>query len=199
MKRGIRSITGWLVGLIILVAGVAVGYVAGERLAVWQTSGAEETSDTNEVHYHAGFAVFDGTQRVDFSAFRYMSPSPCELETSGNLRFPEARAHEDVSDESSHLDKVHLHNGNGQVVHVHTENITWRDFFKSLEYDTSSFDTAVSGGEQIPVEILLDRTIRKHERVVFTTGKYTQDMMNTVPAKERINTVGNQGNENCSK
>ena len=71
------------------------------------------------VHYHANFAVFEGGKQVDFSSPEFMHISPCT----------ENEVHSDDPNEN-----VHLHDGIGNVVHVHADSISWKTLFETLKY-----------------------------------------------------------------
>jgi len=74
--------------------------------------------EPHAVHYHANFAVVVDGQKLDFSDDRYMEDvSACSVD--GTQR-PE--------------DRVHLHDNNGDTIHVHAEGATWGHFFANLGY-----------------------------------------------------------------
>jgi len=64
-----------------------------------------------DYHAHADFKVYIMGKPFNFSQDKYMTKEACG---------PESGAH------------AHLHDGNGEVAHVHEEGITWGDFFWSL-------------------------------------------------------------------
>ena len=195
---------GAIFGAVILVGGIL--FVTGGDISLFHshTNGdhthADETSE--EVHYHAGFALFKNGKRVDFSKAKYMTVSPCDSSEKQSFGVSVAHGHDTTEHEEQkayHANDVHLHDGNGQVVHVHADGITWQNFFDSLQYDTSSLETAVSNGERVEASQFLEQTITKHERVVFLDDKtsYEPSMMEQIPSKERIIEVGNES-EKCS-
>lgn len=63
-----------------------------------------------EVHFHAGFLVYVDGKLQDFSGDIYMSPNVC--------RKPDVR----LSSEEEQMEKAHLHDGVGDVVHVHRKS-----------------------------------------------------------------------------
>lgn len=68
------------------------------------------------VHYHANWAVFSDGQRLDLSGDHLMEDvAAC---TAGETIAPEQR--------------VHMHNGEDQVVHVHHDGVTWGHFLANL-------------------------------------------------------------------
>jgi hypothetical protein len=96
--------------LVALVLGIVVGVVglAGFRFA---TVHAPEP-----VHFHANFAVVVDGQRVDFSGDQFM-------EEIGACK---------AGHQMSPTERVHLHDNNQDVVHVHHDGVTWGHFFANL-------------------------------------------------------------------
>ena len=98
---------------ILFTLGAAVGILilTGLRFAVQEPAHA--------VHYHANWAVFvDGT-RVDLTAGRYMEDVfQCTMD-AGHQR-PEHR--------------VHMHEGNHDVVHVHAAGVAWGHLLANLGF-----------------------------------------------------------------
>lgn len=68
-----------------------------------------------EVHVHADFAVYMNGDRLDFSQTEYQS----------------SVSHEKDED-------VHLHDGDGKVVHRHAEGVTFTQFLNSVGYELTS-------------------------------------------------------------
>jgi hypothetical protein len=86
-------------------------------------------------HYHANFAVFEDGKQVDFTSPTLMHIAPCV----------DGDSHSDDPKEN-----VHLHDGVGNVVHLHMEGITWKTFFESIHY----WDKMTANG---PMTIYIDR------------------------------------------
>ena len=71
------------------------------------------------IHYHANFLVYINGISYDFSQPTYLEPvSICSL----NPEHPAPQA------------RVHLHEGDGTLVHVHSANVTWGDLFSNLGF-----------------------------------------------------------------
>jgi hypothetical protein len=64
------------------------------------------------IHEHADFAVFIRGERLDFSNDRYISTEERELS-----------------------ENIHIHNPRHTVVHIHREQTTWDEFFRSLGFE----------------------------------------------------------------
>ncbi len=107
------------------------------------------------VHYHAGFQVYVNDKLQDFSDLRYMKVSPC-----GGV----------FQRENDQLEKAHLHDGIGDVVHVHRSGAVWGDLFKNIGFQmptSSEFVGYLNGNRQ---ENLLNYPIVANDSVVFFQG-----------------------------
>ncbi len=96
-----------LAGLVLLCGAVAaVVFIPTPEPAV--------NPDPN--HTHADFAVWINGKQLDFSAAKYMTTEAQEAKLkAGDLRL-----------------YLHLHDGNGHVIHRHKPGLTLRDFFETL-------------------------------------------------------------------
>jgi len=87
-------------------------------------------------HTHADFAVWVNGQLLDFSDDRYMSTVPASADASALSFFiPTASAHDGVDHGAPTVagrEYLHLHDGNGYVLHRHKPGLTIGDFFASL-------------------------------------------------------------------
>jgi hypothetical protein len=88
-------------------------------------------------HTHADFAVWVNGTKLDFSDARYMSEVPKATSFQFHL-IPQASAHLG-EEEEEHAGQVipgreylHLHDGNGSVIHRHKPGLTLKDFFASI-------------------------------------------------------------------
>lgn len=84
------------------------------------------------VHYHAGFRVYREDERQDYSGFKYMNYTPC------------SEHNEKKSAEEEQIEKAHLHDNVGDVVHVHRAGAVWGDLFKNIKAELPT-DTVVRG------------------------------------------------------
>lgn len=114
-------------------------------------------SPKKEVHYHAGFLIVKNNQKVDFSGTQYMELKPCAKDS----------AHAKVDEQ---LEKAHLHDNIGDVVHVEAANAKWKDLFTNLNYPVEFKDvTAYSNGSKI--NDFPNQPITAYESVVIFIGK----------------------------
>jgi len=81
-----------------------------------------------EFHIHANFALFLNGQRFDFGKPEFMDVNPCKIEKTSWITA--AYAHDE--DEGALEGAVHLHDGNGHLIHVHRAGIQYHDFFESM-------------------------------------------------------------------
>lgn len=138
-----------------------------------------------EVHYHAGFQVYVDSQVQNFSDLKYMQMKPC-----GGI----------FDSEDDQIEKAHLHDNVGDVVHVHRKGAVWGDLFKNLKWEIPKDKEFVGylNGER--KENLLEYPILPYDSVLFFSGKIdgmnqklqarvTDDHMKEVEAKL----------ENCGK
>ncbi len=114
------------------------------------------------VHYHAGFQVYKDNVLQDYSGLEYMNLKPCS----------ESHDHTKLSPEDLQLEKAHLHDNVGNVVHVHTEGALWGDLFKNISVDISP-DTAYVNGKQLNENIMV-YPIKPYDSVVIFIGENTQ-------------------------
>jgi hypothetical protein len=99
--------------LLALLVGVVLG-VVGIGAARYAT-----LEEEHPVHYHANWAIFVDGNRLDLTAPRYMEDVyQCMLDPS--QQNPE--------------DRVHMHEGNHDVVHVHASGVTWGHLLANLGF-----------------------------------------------------------------
>ena len=146
MKKWILRIAVVLIVAVIAFAGVK------EYKAV---------TTPQKTHYHAGFVVFVNNKKIDFSKAQYMSISPCILH---------GKEADDASPSSIQLDKAHLHDFVGDVVHVERTGAKWGDLFVNIHYPMDYLKvTAYINGKQ--VQDIQDQPIILDQSVVFFIGK----------------------------
>ncbi len=99
--------------LAVLACGILIGFLA---IGLVRSIAMQST----HTHYHADFAVFIRGQRQEFKGPQYYQEvSACD-------------AHD------SPLGRVHLHDENNHVVHVHADVVTWADLFTNLGWSLSN-------------------------------------------------------------
>ncbi len=78
--------------------------------------------DEDLVHIHANFGVFIRDQKLDFSGQKYMHSKPCFSDYHTQKHFG---------------DRVHLHDGIGDVAHIHDYGVAWGDLMLYLGVKTT--------------------------------------------------------------
>lgn len=126
------------------------------------------------IHYHANFALFAGGERIDLSADEYMEDvARCAL--PGTV-LP--------------TDRVHLHNNDPDVAHVHHEGATWGHLLTNLgfglgdEYLTTKSGVIHSEGGGRTMKFILNERpqfsvrnelIRSGDRLLISYGPESED------------------------
>jgi hypothetical protein len=103
--------------------------------------------DEEHLHYHAGFRVYIDGQLQDYSDYKYMNFESCSLHDEKKSRAEEQ------------IEKAHLHDGVGDVVHVHRAGAIWGDLFNNI-------------GVTLPSDLeILKQAIEPNSSIVITIGK----------------------------
>lgn len=93
-------------------------------------------------HYHANWALFVEGKRLDLSSDRYME-DVAACSAAGQI-LPSQR--------------VHMHDNNPDVVHVHHHGVTWGHFLQNLEFGLGDDYLITDGGRRLFEEG--DRTLK---------------------------------------
>lgn len=115
-----------------------------------------------EIHIHAGFQVYENGKQKSFADLRYMNDKPCGSHAPG----------EHVDEQ---LEKAHLHELVGDVVHVHREGATWGDLFTNLKYPNAADNTEAYINEK-KVDNILKEEIKPYDKVVIFIGNRDKDL-----------------------
>ena len=136
------------------------------------------------IHFHAGFVVFDNGKKVDFSNMKYMTIEPCKVDTN----------EVQTAAEIQH-DKAHLHDGVGDVVHVHVKGAVWGDLFENINYPLDySKVTAFINGQQI--QNIKDTPIKAYDSVVIFVGTVDKNLLSQAVTIDHIKEVESKS-ETC--
>ena len=125
-------------------------------------------------HYHANFAVYQWDKKIDFSDDTYMEDvSACSL-----------------TGEIAPKDRAHLHENNGDTIHIHADGVAWGHFFWNIGYIISSdfIKTDASeilvASEENTINFMLNgkkvseihnRLIRSKDRLLVAYWNYSED------------------------
>jgi hypothetical protein len=140
----------------------------------------------DDIHYHAGFLVYVNNQLQDFSDLKYMKLTPCGQ-------------HEDeLTPAQEQLEKAHLHDSNGDVVHVHRDGATWGDLFTNMEYALpEGVNVAYVNGERFEGDISTYGIHADDSVVIFVgTNDDIETKLEEAVTLERIRVVEGQS-EDC--
>ncbi len=135
-----------------------------------------------EVHYHAGFMVYIDGKKERFSDMRYMDIESCS---------------EQPNNKNPQLEKAHLHDNIGDVVHVEEENAVWEDLFKNINYsfpDDKKVFAYVNNKDNI-VNDILSYPIKPDDSIIIIIGKNDNNNLEFV-SKEHIEEAG-RNSESC--
>ncbi len=98
-----------------ILLSVATGFLIG---ALWLTTARFVLFKDDNVHYHANFALYVNGKRDMFDNFTFYE----EVQSCGS---------DQVNDPKI---RVHLHDNNPSVIHVHDAGVTWGHLFANLGY-----------------------------------------------------------------
>ncbi len=143
---------------------------------------------TPTVHYHAGFIVIQNNKLVKFSSSQYMSVEPCIINSNNTI-------HKTPSQEQ--IEKAHLHDNIGDVVHVENSDALWKDLFTNIHYPINYQETTayINGNK---VADFQDQKIQPDQSLVvfIGTNNNTQKFLSQAVTKQHIEQV-EQKSEDC--
>lgn len=151
--------------VVIAVTIIALIAIIGYRVQL-AIEGVDQRYNT-EVHVHADFAVYMNGNKLDFSQTEYQSSVGQEKD-----------------------EDVHLHDGDGKVVHRHAEGVTFAQFLKSIGYELTSDCFTTDTNEQYCTNASstlafyvngnpADKTIyipKEEDRILLTYGSADSDI-----------------------
>lgn len=179
------TIIALILAFIFILAAALVARAPGKITEQDDNSQSQEHMMSDGIHMHAGFQVYKNDQLVDFSDFKYMSVKPCGEDT-----------HVDGKGGYSKFDDIHLHDSVGDIIHLHTGDVTWSDIFTSLNYSINPSVQGYIDGEK--VDAILTTRIEDLSSATFILGSVSdlqQKIDDRVPI-EKITEVGSQS-EDC--
>ena len=155
------------------IGGILLGALLG--IIVFGAIRSVAIPAPEEIHYHANWALWIDGERVDFSADRYMEDVAACAADPANLT---AQA------------RVHMHENNPDVVHVHHAGATWGHLLQNLGWgvgpdwlvtDRGEMHRAEDGkrltwilnGMVVPAQH--DRVIRPGDRLLISFGEEDTD------------------------
>lgn len=148
--------------LIVLVLGVTTLFAVKKYFSPQKT------------HYHAGFIVFKNNKKLDFSDNKYMFIEPCAVNDK----------HVD-SDADIQIEKAHLHENVGDLVHVERTGAKWQDLFANIHFPIDySQTTGFINGKQISNYQV--QPIKSYDSLVVFIGKNDSKLLQQAVTKDYI-------------
>ena len=131
-----------------------------------------------KVHYHAGFIVIKNNQIENFTDVKYQNFKPCTDKTVHK---------EPETEESKQLEKAHLHDYIGDVVHIESNDSKWHDLFKNLKYQINYKDAKAYLNGQIVTDFQ-EIKINPYDSLVVFAGQEvdTDKFINQAVTKQHI-------------
>lgn len=111
------------------------------------------------LHYHAGFRVYLDNELQDFSSYQYMNFTPC-LEHEQKKTAQEEQ-----------IEKAHLHDSVGDVVHIHRSGSTWGDLFTNIGVEMPSDKKIIGFVEGVEQANFLSLPIEPYATLVVSIGE----------------------------
>ncbi|GAB4027829.1 MAG: hypothetical protein Fur0011_6720 [Candidatus Microgenomates bacterium] len=158
---------------------VGLGAMIGAAIAL--TLYLNQTShETDHVHYHAGFKVYIDNQLQDYSGYQYMNYTPCSQHDKKK------------SPEEEQMEKAHLHDGVGDVVHVHREGAIWGDLFKNIKVNLPENKVIRGFVEGESVEDVMATPIVPYTTAIVLIGETDASRSAEVVSRQHIEEVEKQ-------
>jgi hypothetical protein len=137
-----------------LVAVLAVGIVGAAGFFAFN----KQTPPAEKIHIHAGFQVYRDGVKQDFSDMKYMKIEPCTT-----------KEHK-LTAEEEQQERAHLHDQNGDIVHVHRKGATWGDLFKNIDYQLPKDKEVASYDGDQKIDNFLSTQVQAYQSVVIVIG-----------------------------
>lgn len=172
--------------LLFLVVGILISFLV-------TTTVRFITLKDHDTHYHANWAVYIDGKKFDFSDDLYQE----EIASCGDHEILEPTK------------RVHLHNNNGDVVHVHHDGVTWGHLMSNLGFTLSPQSLideegkiyTDGNGKQLsfilngkPIANPYNTLIKSTDRLLINFGTEKETELG-----ERFDTVANNAHEYNSK
>lgn len=174
--------TAAIIAFITIAFTAAILMSSQDRTSVFTRKSS--VTPTPEIHYHAGFRIYKDGKLQDFTKLEFMSIKPCAIEPG--------EEHEETE-----ADMLHLHDGVGDVVHIHGAGRKWGHLFTYLKLETPQTITAYSGASQVTHP--LDTPIQKYQSVIFFIGDEPANKAEIIatPISKQYIQEAEKRSENC--
>ena len=150
--------------LALVLAGISTFFIAKKLLRPQKT------------HYHAGFVVFQNNKKLDFSDNKYMFIEPCTLK--------ENKA-DTASDADIQIEKAHLHENVGELVHIERTGAKWQDLFTNIHFPINYTQTTgyINGKQQSDYQL---QPIKPFDSLLVFIGKNDPKLLQQAVTKDYI-------------
>lgn len=130
-----------------------------------------------KTHLHAGFIIFQNNKQINFSEAKYMFLEPCTANKSDN------DTAEDIQ-----IEKAHLHDNVGDLVHIERTGATWKDLFTNIHYpiDYTKAKAYING---VQVKNFQNQQIHNDDSLVVFLGKDNPTLLSQSVTKNYIETM----------
>lgn len=159
---------GGVLGIAVVALGVLLALgVTGDETVIKQCQIGEPGCELRQkIHQHADFALVIRGKQFDFGQPQFISTAEKELSPN-----------------------VHIHDPRHTVIHVHREQTTWDEFFRSLGFELGDTCLKLPSGEQlcnndretlkfyvngVKVDSLMFESIASLSRVLISYGSETE-------------------------
>lgn len=148
--------------LVIIVLGI-IGVFASKKFFTPQ-----------KTHYHAGFIVFENNKKLDFSDNKYMYIEPCSLNDKSN-----------DSPVDIQIEKAHLHENIGDLVHIEGSGAKWVDLFTNIHFPIDYAKTTgfINGKEAVDYQL---QSIHPFDSLVVFIGNNNPNLLYQAVTKNYI-------------
>lgn len=136
-----------------------------------------------EVHYHAGFLVYVDGVLQDYAKDTYMRDVPCALPGKKPV-------------ENDQIEKAHLHDNVGDVVHVERTGAVWNDLFINMGVDLPKDKPLTMYRNGAVVTDPMHAPILPGESVVFVIGSSSGVDQSKTVGDDHIREIGAKS-ESC--
>lgn len=130
-----------------------------------------------KTHYHAGFVVFQNNKKLDFSDNKYMYIEPCTRNKKGN-----------DSQAAIQIEKAHLHDNIGNLVHIERMGAIWKNLFTNINYpiDYSKATGYINGKQVVNFQ---SQPIHPFDSLVVFIGDNNPDLLSQAVTKDYMITM----------
>ena len=136
-----------------------------------------DITETEHVHYHAGFKVYIDNQLQDYSGYQFMNYTPCSLHN------------EKKSAEEEQIEKAHLHENVGDVVHIHRRGAVWGDLFTNLKVNLPKEKAISAYIDGRGVDEIMNEPISPYTTAIILVGESDASRSAEMISREHIEEV----------